>query len=275
MLSKEPCCQWGGQQRRLFDPPVLLSDAWCLCITGLEKRVENMLILKHAKGSCFFIVKKEIKCQVSFLWLKAGHTLDACWISTHTFSFKLTVNVLTLCDPIIKPHPERSHCTCGPSAPAVWLGYRKLSIWFISKLQGGFLSFFFFLLATMLTRQKRVASIIVQDTLQKCCLKRRDVGGFGVADGLDPLPGRITVWLFHFAERGLEVSAPLLSLLTRWLMIVTLKVPCCLSAISSYLLSAPCRCGVFSHIRHHRRGICCVLWLCFNCVIAGVQNFCR
>lgn len=41
---------------------------------------------------------------------------------------KLTVNVLALCGPIIKPQPERSHRTCGPSAPAVWLGYRMLSI---------------------------------------------------------------------------------------------------------------------------------------------------
>lgn len=124
----------------------------------------------HTKD-CFFILKRKLNVTHHYYdWRLGTHCmllkmllLDFNSYCSFTIKSQSSQLMCSLCGPIIKPQPERSHCTCekGPSAPAVWLGYRMLSIWFISKLQGRFHSFFFFFeLATMLTRQKRVALII-------------------------------------------------------------------------------------------------------------------
>lgn len=55
-LTRQCCCQ--------------THDVCASCILGLEKRVENMLILKRAKGcipKTVFYHEKEIKCQASLL----------------------------------------------------------------------------------------------------------------------------------------------------------------------------------------------------------------
>lgn len=110
------------------------------------------------RDAVFFIVKRQLNVKRHYYdWRLGIHCmlLKMMVVGFQLILFfyhqkpKLTVNVLALCGPIIEPQPECSRCTCGKgtSAPAVWLGYRKLPIWFIFKAsrQVSFLFSFFFL----------------------------------------------------------------------------------------------------------------------------------